>query len=143
MLPLYTVDDLLALKSIPSPLLCVVLTVAIEIALFADVGELKQPVAVPIFSVRTLAKSQKRPVMFGASPNITGQAVFGAASNFARVSASIGAFSQGNPQQSFGNISAGDVQNTTLILKASDSNGIYNNSQLQPRALQLLACIRC
>lgn len=63
--PEYIVDDLLALKSMPSPLLCVVLTVAIEIALFSDVGELKQPVAVPIFSVRTEAKSQKRPVMFG------------------------------------------------------------------------------
>lgn len=63
--PEYIVDDLLALKSMPSPLGCTVLTVAFDIALFADVGVLKQPVAVPIVPVRTVARSQKRPLMFG------------------------------------------------------------------------------
>ena len=88
LLPLYTVEDLLALKSIPSPLGCTVLTVAFDIALFSDVGELKQPVAVPILSVRTLAKSQKRPLMFGhqtsedRSPCFERQLLFNATGHF-------------------------------------------------------------
>ena len=60
-------EDLLALKSMPSPVLATVsLEVQLRTALSWVVGELKQPLAAPIFPVsKEVVRSQNRPWMFG------------------------------------------------------------------------------
>ena len=118
------------------------LTVASEIALFSDVGELKQPVAVPILSVRTVAKSQKRPVMFGQVPNITGAATLYKASSYDGTSGAFYRDSSGSTDIYYETIPATTIYSGELLMNANKVNSLYVGSKHQPSALQVLPCIR-
>ena len=113
-------------------------TLAFEIALFSFVGHLKHPVAVPILFVMTVARSQNRPVMFGDGPNIQGEINPLSGKN----PYTHGAFQLGNSYLNDDRSSGSDAGSTQLTFSAARFSTIYSGSSMQPKALQVLACIR-
>ena len=107
---------------------------------------MKHPVAVPILFVRTVARSQKRPEMFGSFPNTTGkfwdllcidQSTY--------MGAADGVFQTGA-------VSNNQVVTTTPLTSKGNQDGIsfdlsressvFSGTKLQPSALLALPCIR-
>lgn len=102
---------------------------------------MKHPVAVPILFVRTVARSQKRPEMFGSFPNIQGSMVWasGTTAQSASSGGALSIFQQGGNFCQIGNSGPGDLR---INFDASSGNAFYGGSTVQPKAITVLPCIR-
>ena len=112
---------------------------------------MKHPVAVPILFVRTVARSQKRPEMFGSFPNSTG--------SFGDLVTQEGYTSLGTAQGSFYTRPGGYGDLIRVVNGSFDyisppsgydgigfdlsrNSSIFSGNKLQSSALQVLPCIR-